>query len=133
MREFEALPKRQLVTAFININSLAGTAHWSTIKILPATYPNSVPWTVGHGPGLLEPLLIQIWMSVGGGGDVGCRCGGHELLLDVETNTKFKNIFLTRYSLHLSSYFWQSRSLCRLYQLLYRNHHILIASIQLIK
>jgi len=31
------------------------------------------PWTVDHGPGLLEPFLRQIWISVRGGVDIGCR------------------------------------------------------------
>ena len=42
---------------------------------------------------------------------------GHKLLLNAFLYTKFKNIFLTRHSLHLSSCFLQSRSRCQLYQL----------------
>jgi hypothetical protein len=48
VRGFEALPKRQLVTESININSLADRHIWSTIKTLPATLPE--PRTVVRGP-----------------------------------------------------------------------------------
>ena len=44
------------------------------------------PWTLDHGPGLLEHLPTQIWMSVRGWGritglgscalDLGCGIGG---------------------------------------------------------
>ena len=50
-------------------------------------------------------LSVRFGYRLRGGADIGCRCCGHELLLDADTNTKFKNIFLIRYSLHLSSYF----------------------------
>ena len=64
--EFDAYTKRQFVTGSHNINSLADHHIWSTIKTLPATLPEL--GTVGHGPGLLEPFLPQIWMSVRGWG-----------------------------------------------------------------
>ena len=45
---FDAYPQRQFVTEYININSLAGTAYWSTIKTLPATLPE--PSSMDRGP-----------------------------------------------------------------------------------
>ena len=79
---FDAYPKRQFATESININSLAYHHIWSTIKTIPATLPGprSVvrgsrfdaqgPSFTNHGPGLLEPFLTQIWMSVRGWGRV---------------------------------------------------------------
>jgi len=98
VRGFEALPKHQFMNESTNINSLADNYIWSTIKTLPATlleprsvvrgpsFEAQVPRFEVQAPGLLEPFLPQIWMSVGGGGgykglgscgpDLGCGIGG---------------------------------------------------------
>jgi hypothetical protein len=48
---------------------LADNRLLANAQILDNSLDNSQgPWTVGHGPGLLEPFLTQIWMSVRGGG-----------------------------------------------------------------
>ena len=65
---FEAYTQRQLVTEFTNINSLADHYIRSTIKTLPATLPEPVSRTEFPAPGLLEPFLPQVWISVRGWG-----------------------------------------------------------------
>ena len=48
MAEFDAHTKRQFVTEYTNINTVADHHIWSTIKTLPATLPELM--IMDHGP-----------------------------------------------------------------------------------
>ena len=72
---FDAYLKRQFVTEFNNINSLAGHHIWSTIKTLPATSPE--PSSMHRGPrtGVTETVCLSALDFVGGVGPQGAGAG----------------------------------------------------------
>ena len=64
--EFDALPRDQSRPDFQSIQYLSWSASASQRPILDNSLDNSQgPWTVDHGPGLLEPFFGQIWISSG--------------------------------------------------------------------
>jgi len=67
VRGLEASPKRQFVTEYININSLADHHIWSTIKTLPATVPALRSIYRGTRTGVTG-AVSQLDLDIGQGG-----------------------------------------------------------------
>ena len=64
---FDALPRDHPRPDFQSIQYLSRQLPVSQRPILDNSLDNSHgPWTVDHGPGLLEPFVSQNWMSVRG-------------------------------------------------------------------